>query len=166
MKEGFENVFRSHTECWHTPNNLQTNETGRLEVKLAINVWPPYIQTSNNIVELSLPFPPLYQMWMSFKEMGSQYKAWTVTEKSKYVPIPHTDRRHYSLRSLQLFCFDLILWFFNKSYMDMKGEKRNIYRNDYKQNNRDRRRNQKKFIKQSQFSEHESKGERPHWSVK
>lgn len=123
--------FWSHRECWHTPNNLQTNKTGRLEVKLAINVWPPYIQTSNNIVELSLPFPQLYQLRMSFKEMWSQYKALTVTEKSKYVLIPHTDRRHYSLRSLQLFYFDLILWFFSKSYMDMKGEKRNIYLTDY-----------------------------------
>lgn len=43
VKEGFENVFWSHRECWPTPSNLQTNKTGRLEVKLAVNVWPPYI---------------------------------------------------------------------------------------------------------------------------
>lgn len=54
MKEGFENVILGHRVCWYRPSNLQTNKIERLEeVKLAVHVWPPYTQSSNNFVELS-----------------------------------------------------------------------------------------------------------------
>lgn len=68
VKEGFENVILSHREFWHKPSNLQTNQTERSEVKIVVNVWPPYIQTSNSFGELSLMFPSITSN-VSFKEM-------------------------------------------------------------------------------------------------
>lgn len=101
--KGFENVILSHREIWHKPSNLQTNKTEKLEIKLAVNVFPPYIQTSDNTVELSLIFPP-YHMLISFKEMWTQYisiaiKHLTVTEKSNTSYYPYRERT-LLLRSL------------------------------------------------------------------
>lgn len=94
--KGFENVILSHREFWQKPSNLQTNKTEKLEVKLAVNVFPPYIQTSDNTVELSLICPPYHRL-ISFKEMWTQYisiaiKYLTVTEKSNTSYYPYRER--------------------------------------------------------------------------
>lgn len=48
MVEAFGSVIVSHRGFWHKPTNRQTNKTEMLEeVKLAVNVRPPYTQTCN-----------------------------------------------------------------------------------------------------------------------
>lgn len=112
--KGFDNVILSHREFWHKPGNLQTNKTEKLEVKLAGNALPPYIQTSDNIVELSLIFPPC-QMLISFKEMWTQYisiaiKHLTVTE-NLYLLLP-IQRENTTFKVTWAFCLNMIFWLF------------------------------------------------------
>lgn len=122
--KGFVSVILSHREFWHKPGNLQTNKTEKLEVKLAGNVLPPYIQTSDNIVELSLLLPPC-QMLISFKEMWTQYisiaiKHLTVTEEPNSSYYPYRERT-LLLRSLE--CYNDILTL-HQILHGHKGEKR------------------------------------------
>lgn len=164
MKEEFENVTVSHRGFWHRPSNLQTNRTERLkEVKLAVNVRPPYTQTSNNFYSLHVSCRQSYQMSVSRRcessiSISTAMEHLTVTVKSN-TPPPHTDRRHHSLRLLEFF---VLTWHFDSSANNNGHERRRtrIYRKLHKE-----QWGLQNSIKQRQFSEHERK-KKPHSSVK